>query len=215
MCVINQRFCKRLAFYVFAIVLLNLGIAISAKADIGIPPGGSIPFALSKIFPVFTMGVYTQFYHVFCLLVQLIVIKRVTVKLVLQIPLVYMCGLIIDVTLSVLTFTSYELAHSIVLLLIGLSLVAFAIAIIIRVDLMLTPTDAMLCVLGQTAGWPMSKAKFAGDTVMVLSVMIFTSAMAGNPFLAVSIGTVICWLLTGPAVGICQKLIACIDLSPR
>lgn len=77
---------RRLPQYLVGLLLMALGIVLVKKAEIGISPVSAIPAALSNLTP-FTLGNTTIAFHVLCVLVQILLMRQVTLKTLLILPL--------------------------------------------------------------------------------------------------------------------------------
>ena len=65
---------------------MAFGVILLAKSDLGISPISAIPYILSLITP-FTFGTMTLAFHLLCVLFQVVIWRKITLKIILQIPL--------------------------------------------------------------------------------------------------------------------------------
>ena len=73
---------KRMPLYSVGLLLTSLGIVLITKADIGIAPVSTLPYALSLVIPQITLGTFMTFMHLACMLAQLAILRRMTPALV-------------------------------------------------------------------------------------------------------------------------------------
>jgi uncharacterized membrane protein YczE len=205
---------KRIPVYILGLLVLAFGIVLVAKADIGIAPASAIPFAISKMFPL-SFGLCTTLFHILCMIVQLAMLRKVTLQLLLQLPLAYVFGRVIDLYNMLLKISTAGLVMSLLLLMGGILFVGLGIAAIVGTNLMLTPPDAMLRAISVRIGWPLSRAKLAGDTAMVTVAFLLSLIIKHDALIVVGIGTVISMLLTGKSVGFFQKIMPFLDMDRR
>jgi len=196
------------------LLVMTFGIALSSKAGIGVAPVSTISFAASRLIPL-TFGMCSSSFHGICFLAQLALTRKLTVLTVLQIPAVYVFGLLIDFFVSLLTFPTPELIFGIPLVAVSAIIFSLGIRIIIGSDLVLPPPDSLVKLIGELSGWSMSKSKLIFDICVVSLAAIVTLVFLGDLFVAVGIGTIICVFLTGPAIGFYQKVMPFFDVANR
>ena len=208
---VTRNMVKRIVFYIMGLLVMTFGIALSSKAGIGVAPVSTISYAGSLLTPL-SFGMCSSVFHALCFLAQLAIQRRLTVMTVLQIPAVYVFGLLIDLFSSILRISPPGMLIGIPLMAFSALVFSLGIRIIMGSDLVLPPPDSLVRVIAAKAGWPMSKAKLVFDIVVVSSSAVLTLVFLGSLFVAVGIGTVLCVLMTGPAIGFFQKYMPFFDL---
>ena len=203
---------KRIAFYTLGLLIMTFGIALTAKADIGVASASTIAFAGASLTPL-SFGQCSSLFHAFCFLSQIILARRVTFMIFFQIPLVYVFGLLLDIFSAILSIRPTSLILSCALVLVGTLIFSLGIRIILGSKLVLPPPDALVRTIGEKVGWPISKSKLIFDIVVVSTSATLTGVFLGKPFVAVGIGTIITMLLTGPLMGFYQKALPFFDLE--
>jgi len=203
---------KRIIFYLAGLVVMAFGIAIAVKADIGVAPGSVLPYAVSRLTPL-TVGLCSTLFHVFCVLLQLVITRRLSINLVFQFPLAYVFGFLLDLFISMMGFSISNMVFRVLLLLAALFIFSFGIRIIVGANILLAPPDGLARSLGNAFGWPMSKGKLAFDIIVTVLALLLTLIIAGNAFMAVNIGTVICAIGTGPIIGLFTRLFPFFDFK--
>jgi len=205
-----RNWIKRIIFYIVGLVVMAFGIAMTLRAGIGVAPGGTIPYSVFLISPL-SVGLCTTFFQIFCVLAQLAITRRLTLKLSLQFPLAYVFGFLIDLFYEFWDISFTGIFYSILFLLAGMIVFSLGIRIVVGTNILLTPPDGLAQTMGNVFGWPMSKAKLLFDIIATVTAAVLTLILAGNAFLAVGIGTVICAIGTGPAIGFYTKLFPFFD----
>lgn len=207
----KNDYAKRTALFISGLIVMALGIALVIKVDIGVAPGSVIPYSVSKLVPL-TVGMCSSMFHVFCMLMQLLIIRRPTLKLLLQLPIVYAFGLLLDFFLSLMTFGVPDMQYRVILMLVGLPVFSLGIRIIVGAGLIILPTDGLAQTIGDKMGWPMSKAKLVFDIIVTIIGILLMLIFTGNAFLSVNIGTIVCAIGTGPFIGLFTKLLPFLDI---
>jgi len=202
----------RIAYYILGTVIMAFGVTMAVRADIGVAPGSTVSYAMSKLTRL-TLGQSSAVVQITCVLLQLIMTRRLTLKLLLQFPLAYVFGIIIDGFYMLLDIPLPGLVYRVIFLLGGLVIFSLGIRILVGTDILLAPTDGLALALGNLFGWPMSKGKLAFDIIITLGTAIVTLLVAGDFFMVVGVGTVICAIGTGPIIGFFTKLFPFFDAS--
>ena len=201
---------KRIISYAAGSVVMAFGVSMAIRADIGVAPGSTISYAVSKLTPL-SIGQCSSLFHIFCMLSQLAITRRPSIKLLLQIPQAYVSGLLIDLSYMLLDIALPGYLYHLLLLLAGLATFSLGIRMIVGADILIAPPDGLARALGRLFGLPMSKAKLAFDIVITVLTGILTQIAVGNMFLVVGVGTVICAIGTGPLIGLFTKLFPFFD----
>ena len=203
---------KRIIFYLFGIVIMACGVAMAVRADIGVAPGSTVPYAVSKLTPL-TLGQCSSLFHVFCMLLQLAITRRPTFKLLFQFPMAYAFGLLLDVFYMFLDIALPGILSRVLFLIAGLFIFSLGIRIIVGADVLLAPPDGLAQAIGNIFRWPMSKSKLVFDIAITALTAILTLAATGDVFLVIGVGTVICAIGTGPIIGLFTKLFPFFDVE--
>jgi uncharacterized membrane protein YczE len=222
---------KRIPIYFTGIIILALGISLLNKSNLGTTPLSSIPYILSKILAnktVLTYGSLTLLFHTICILLQIIVWKKVSPKMILQLPLAVVFSALLDLFMAWIQVPDPSILLRVVLCALGISLSALGIVIIVNMDLMLPAPDAFPRALNAKTGVELYKVKIAGDVTWVVITSVIsliyiyqsgvTSAgtlLAGcfNGKLAVGVGTFFSMYFTGRLVGVFKKRLTFLELS--
>ena len=208
----KREMTKRILLYFLGTVIMAFGVTMAVRADIGVAPGSTISYALFKLTPL-SLGQCSASVQIACMLLQLIMTRRMTLKLLFQFPMAYVFGLIIDAFYFLLDIAFVGYLYRVLFLLGGLVVFSLGIRILVGADILLAPTDGLALALGNLFGWPMSKGKLAFDIIITLGTAILTLIAVGDFFLVVGIGTVICAIGTGPIIGFFTKLFPFFDAA--
>ena len=210
----KRTWTKRIAFHILGMVVMAFGISMSIRAGIGVPPGGAIPYAVSRLSPL-SIGQSSALFQIFCVLIQIAVMRRMTLNFALQMPMAYVFGLFVDFFFGLLDIGSPDMWFRVLFLVAALIIFSFGIRVLIGANVLLPPPDGLAQTMGNIFGWPMSKAKLVFDIVVVAIAALLTLVMAGNAFLVVGVGTVICAIGTGPIIGFFTKLFPVFDVGKK
>ena len=205
---------KRVVVYIFVLMLLSLGTALASKANLGVSPASSFPFAGSMLTPL-SFGMCIAAFQILCVGLQFAHKPRMTVKLAFQLPTAYAFGFLTDFFVKLLVFPPPGIALGALMVAVSASIIGLGVRIHFGVSLILMPVDALVRVISEVVGWSLPKTKFTFDLSLVVITVTLTLIVFGNAFAAVGIGTIISMLLIGPTVGLWQKIFPFFDALAR
>lgn len=193
----DKNLAIKIAIYTLGLFLYSLGISISAKADLGIAPVSTLPYALSFILP-FSFGITTFFMTVIYILIQMgIYGKSFEKRQYLQIIVGILFSSFIDLTMLLLknlNFVSYS--SRLIGLTIGSFVLAIGIVLSVIPDLIIPPAEGAIAAIAKKYNKEFSNVKIIFDsTIVVLSIivsLIFLGRLEGFKE-----GTIISVFLTG------------------
>ena len=203
---------RRLPQYIAGLILMAVGVVLIKRAALGISPLSAIPDAVANITP-FTLGNMTIAFHALCVLMQIIVEKRVTLKTVLTLPLAVAFGYVIDLFMLLIALPSDSLWLRAAACFGGIVVTGLGIVMIVGADLMLPAPDAFLRAVSATYSQPLSRVKTVGDVVWVVLTIAIDLIFSGR-IISVGIGTVFSALLTGKFVGWWNSLLPGLKMEP-
>lgn len=205
---------------------MALGVVTISRAEVGSSPVSTLPFAMSKLVQQLTFGWWTTIYNALCIVPQIIIIRKLTLKTLLQLPLAYVFGRIIDMYVflyGLLPFVVKELNYPLrlVFCIAGIVISALGVTIIVGADLMLPPPDALMRAYSGHFSKKLSACKIAFDFLWVLltavACVIFALARTGgltwSDIYAINVGTVISVVFSGMTIGFFKKIFPKLDLG--
>ena len=208
----KRNMSKRIPLYIAGLVVMAFGIAMAIKADIGVAPGSVIAYSVSLLTPL-TVGMCSSLFHIFCVLLQALIKRRFSPLLLLQFPLAYAFGFMLDSFLRLMDFGLPGMLQRYLLLIAGLFIFSLGIRAVVGADIILAPPDGLARALGDLMGAPISRGKLLFDILVTVIGLVLTLIFTGNAFLAVNWGTVICAAGTGPIIGLFTKLFPSLDIK--
>ena len=194
---------KRIPIYIVGLLVMALGIVLIKKSELGMSPISAIPSAVSNITPL-SLGEMTIFFQLFCIVLQILILRRLPLKVALQLPLSVAFGYLIDLYVWLLRFGELPLWVRCVLCFAGIFCTALGIVLIVGMDLMLPAPDAFLRTLSQRLNRPLGTVKICGDVTWVIVALIIEGIAMGGLH-SVGVGTVASMLLTGKFVSLLKK----------
>ena len=212
----NKQLPRRILQYLAGLICMAIGLVLLKRTVWGVSPITAVPDAVANITPL-TLGNATILLHILCVLGQVLVQKRLTLKSVLcafvGIPFGYLVDLFMwlwDPTLA--------LWQKIVCLILGIAVQGFGVALISGCDMMLPAPDELNNVISRRSGKPLSRVKIIADALYVATALVINLVTwllwPEKLVLSVGISSVASVFLTGRFVGLSFRLWPKIRMTP-
>lgn len=208
----GKKLARRIAQYAAGLVCMAVGLVLLKRTYWGVSPITAVPDAVSGFTPM-TLGNATILLHVLCVVLQIAVQRRVTLKSILCLGVGVPFGYLVD--LFMLLWDPYHLAlwQKLVSLVLGIAIQGFGVALISGCDMMLPAPDELNNVLARTYGWKLGNVKMIADASYVL-VAVVINLISVRSLASVGISSVASVLLTGRFVQLSFRLLPGIRMSP-
>ena len=203
---------RRVAQYILGLVVMAMGVVLMKRVELGISPITAVPAAVSAITP-FTLGNMTILLHALCVVGQIIVVRRVTLKSLLTMLVGVPFGYIIDGLMLLFDPGPLSLPWRIGLLVVGLALSGLGVLLVVGSDLMLPAPDELSHTISQVFRKKLSNVKIISDAVYV-SIAVLVDLIFTRRVSTVGIGTVLSVLLVGRFVGWFGQLFPKLRMAP-
>lgn len=180
------------------LVLASVGISITIKAAIGLAPFDAFNQTFGYVLNV-RVGDIVTFAQIIFIIIQLLILrKKATYHILLQIPLAAIVGQLINFWLY-RVYSSFEIENyfvRLILLLVGISWVAFFLAGVMVLDLVTMPLESIAMVIAKEINRPFGKVRQWLDIFFII-VSLGLTLMYSLPY-TIREGTVIAAVLFGP-----------------
>lgn len=199
---------KRYIIFLIGLFVNSLGVSLITKASLGTSPISSIPYVLSLSFP-FTLGNFTIVFSVFLILLQLLILrKNFKLEHVLQIPVSFIFGYFIDLTMLLFTWVNPQIyIMKIVYLLIGCLILGVGVYMEVLADVVMLPGESFVRAIVLTWKTNFGTTKICFDVSMSVIAAVLSFVFAGR-LAGVREGTVIAALLVGFIARVLGKKLA-------
>ncbi len=208
----TARFPRRAAQYVGGLVVMAMGVVLMKRVDLGISPITAVPAAVSAITPL-TLGNATILLHALCVVGQILIVRRVTLKSILTMLVGVPFGYIIDGLMLLFNPGAMSTPLRVVLLIVGLALSGLGVLLVVGSDLMLPAPDELSHTISQVYRRKLSNVKIISDAIYVAVAVAVDLIFSGRVF-TVGVGTVLSVLLVGRFVGWFGKLFPKLFMPP-
>lgn len=188
---------RRYLIFLAGLFINSLGVSIITKADLGTSPISSIPYVLSLNFP-FSLGVFTVAFSILLILLQLLILrKNFKAEHALQIPISFLFGYFIDLTMSMLgRLTPEHYVTKLAFLLIGCVILGAGVYLEILADVAMLPGESFVRAVSATWNTEFGMTKICFDVSMTVIAGLL-SIFYAHQLQGVREGTIIAALLVG------------------
>ena len=202
---------RRILQYIAGLVCMAIGLVLVKRTYWGVSPITAVPDAVANITPL-TLGNATILLHVLCVVLQIIVQKKLTLKSILCLFVGVPFGYLVDLFMW-LWDPQMILWQKILALALGIVIQGFGVALISGCDMMLPAPDEFNNVVSRTYNKKLGNVKMCADAVYVIAAvainLIFQRSLA-----SVGVSTVAAVLLTGRCVQLSYRVLPGIRMTP-
>lgn len=188
---------KRYIVFFIGLFINALGVSLITKADLGTSPISSIPYVLSLNFPM-TLGTFTVIFSMFLIILQLLILrKNFRLEHALQIPISFLFGYFIDLTMNLLYMIHPQAyPQKVLYLLIGCVILGFGVYAEVLANVAMLPGESFVRAVVTTWNTDFGITKICFDVSMTVTAGVL-SLIFFHQLNGVREGTIIAALLVG------------------
>ncbi len=174
----KQELFRRYVFFVVGLFVNSLGISFITKANLGTSPISSIPYTLSLGFPL-SLGMFTMIFSVLLMEIQLVILrKRFSKELWLQLPISVLFSAFIDLTMAMLFFINPQTyVLQVASLLVGCVILGFGVFMEMAANVVMLPGECTVRAISSTWNTDFGKTKIAVDVTMAVTAAVLGVAL--------------------------------------
>jgi len=212
----EKKIIRRILQYAAGLVCMAIGVVMLKRTMWGVSPITAVPDALTAITPL-SLGNLTIIIHALCVVIQIILQKKVTVKSLLCLGVGIPFGYLVDLFM-LLWNPSLVLWQKIIVLILGIAIQGFGVALVSGCDIILPAPDELNNLISKLKNKKLGNVKMIADliyVVLALVINLFTWLFARENFsLSVGINSVASVFLTGRFVNLSFRLIPKLRMDP-
>ena len=202
---------KRYLFFLVGLFVNSLGVSVITKAALGTSPISSIPYVLSLNHPL-SLGEFTVIFSFLLIFLQLLILrKRFRAEHVLQIPISFLFGCFIDLTMALLdSLAPVHYVQQVLLLVVGCAILGLGVYMEVVADVAMLPGESFVRAVSTTWSTEFGVTKICFDismTVIAGAISLYEVQQVNG----VREGTVIAALLVGYIARVLSRRIHCFD----
>ena len=207
----SKHLTRRILQYLCGLVCMAIGLVLLKRTVWGVSPITAVPDAVANITPL-TLGNATILLHLLCVVLQILVQRRVTLKSVLTMCVGVPFGYLVDLFMWLWNPT-LAIWQKCIALVLGIAIQGFGVALISGCDLMLPAPDELNNVISRVHNKKLSNVKMCADAIYVV-VAIVINLISTHSLASVGVSSIASVLLTGKFVGLSYKLVPRIKMEP-
>lgn len=193
-------------YLIFAVGLIfnGFGVAFITKANLGTTPIASIPYTLSLIIPKLTIGNFTVLVSLLLIALQFIILRKKAkfIDIILQIPISFLFGYVIDFSMAVLkAFSPEKYPLKFLALLLGCVIIAFGAYFEVVADVTMLPADGFSRAISKVTNKNFGTIKLITDSSQAV-IAALVGIVCLHQLAGVREGTIIGALLIGNIIKI-------------
>lgn len=207
----EKQLARRILQYIAGLVCMAIGLVLLKRTNWGVSPITAVPDAVANITPL-TLGNATILLHVLCVVLQILVQRRVTLKSILCLFVGVPFGYLVDFFMW-LYDPAPVLWQKIIMLVVGIAIQGFGVALISGCDMMLPAPDEFNNVVSRVYNKKLSNVKMIADAVYVVTAIVI-NLISVRSLASVGVSSVVSVLLTGRFVGLSFRVMPGIRMTP-
>ena len=212
----EKKLTRRIIQYAAGLICMAIGIVLLKRTLWGISPITAIPDAVSHITPL-SIGNATIIMHAFCVIAQIILQKRVTIKSILCIGVGFAFGYLVDLFMLV-PVPELAIWHKIIMLILGVMIQGAGVALISGCDMILPAPDELNNLISKLYNKKLGNVKMILDLSYVIAALLINLISCwtskGDLYLSIGINSVASVLLTGRFVELTFRLFPKLKMEP-
>lgn len=196
---------KRAVLYLLGMNIMSVGILLSTRTGLGVAAISSVAYSYSTFLHI-SFGTANFILYIIFITIQAILLKSLSYKLLLQIPMAFLVGLFIDLYDIVIPVIHPKFIVGLLFLVMSNILTGIGVYCMTRANLILDPGNAIVDTLCKVLHKPFSYLRIRFDVSLVVFT-ILSGLLIVNKVVGVGLGTVISAYLIGRSVGVTDRTV--------
>ena len=189
-----------------AVLINSFGVVLMLYSAAGISAISSVPYALSEVFPVLSLGTWTYIFQGLLVLSLMIMRKKFVPSYLFSFVVGFVFGILLDIHKAWINVLPDSLLWKIVWFVLSYIILSIGIALSNRCGLPIVPTDLFPRELSEITGAGYPKIKIIFDVSCLAVTAALTFFRLGH-IEGLGIGTVLAAFTMGKAVGLCGNVL--------
>lgn len=200
---------KRYLLFILCLFFMGIGVALTKHGELGVSPISSVANVVSLKFTFFSFGTWLTISNCVLLLGQILLLRRNFKPIqLLQIPLSFLFGYFTDFGLWLVSGIPNDIyAVRILLVIAGIAVLGFGIALGVIADVILNSGEAFVKAIADVTGKDFGNVKTVFDIAWVLLSVVLSLIFFDGKLLGTREGTIISALLVGVAVKLFRSVL--------
>ncbi len=211
MCMKEKQIPRRIIQYLCGLICMAVGVVVLKRTYWGVSPITAVPDAVANITPL-TLGNATILLHFLCVIIQIVLQRKVTLKSVLTMCVGIPFGWLVDLFMYFWDPTLVIWQKAIVLV-VGIAIQGFGVALISGCDMMLPAPDELNNLISKLYHKKLSNVKMIADAIYVV-ITIIINVISTHSLASVGLSSIASVFLTGRFVGLTFRIFPKFRMTP-
>lgn len=198
----KQNIIGRYTLFLIGLFIASMGVAFSTKAGLGTSPVASVPYSVSLVWPVFTLGGWLNMLSVLQITVQVALLRKKCkpVEIIIQTILAFAYGYMTNLSCMLIKEIRVDTyIQQLAYMLLGCFILALGIWIQLKGAVAMLPGEAMNRAISMVTGKKYENVKIFFDIFYILMAAIICllflgrleGVREGSIFAAIAVGNII------------------------
>lgn len=196
---------KRMLLYLLGMNIMSVGILLSTRTNLGVAAISSVAYSYSTFLNI-SFGMSNFILFIIFIATQAFLLRSLSYKLLLQIPMAFLVGLFIDLYDYIIPVMNPKFTSGLFLLILSNVLTGIGVYGMTKADLILDPGNAIVETLCRVSHKPFPYLRIRFDVSLVLFT-ILSGLIIVHKVVGVGLGTIISAYLIGKTVGVTDKTV--------
>ena len=199
---LKKNIIGRYILFLTGLFIASMGVAFSTKAGLGTSPVASVPYSVSLVFPIFTLGGWLNILSVLQITVQVVLLgkKCKPVEIIIQTILAFVYGYLTNLSCWLIKdIVADTYVQQFVYMGLSCFILAFGIWIQLKGNVAMLPGEAMNRAISMVTGKKYKNIKILFDVFYIIIAavicLVFLGRLEGvregSIFAAISVGSII------------------------
>ena len=199
---LKKNIIGRYVLFLIGLFIASMGVAFSTKAGLGTSPVASVPYSVSLVCPVFTLGGWLNLLSLLQITAQVLLLRKKCkpVEIIIQTVLAFAYGYMTDFSCWIIKGIEVNTyIQQLAFMLLGCLILAFGIWIQLRGAVAMLPGEAMNQAISMVTGKKYENVKIFFDVfyivIAAIICLVFIGRLEGvregSVFAAVAVGNMI------------------------
>ena len=161
----------RFSIYVIGALFLAFGVVLNTRCDMGVSTVNCIPFVFSEASGI-TLGQGCVLLYIIDVIIRIIVFRKLTLRIALQIPFSFVMGLLVDmfdycISSGILWFfQNPDMLMGSIMLILGILFTGVGVSMVMSMNFVPNPPDGFTQALCKITGLPFGRGKWLNDALL-------------------------------------------------
>lgn len=194
-------------FALLLIIIINsFSVVLILYSNSGVSAVSSVPYALSEVFPILSLGTWTYLFHGSLVLILMILRKKLVIPYLFSFAVGFAFGKMVDVHELWILNLPKSIPWCILYFIIGYIALSFGIALSNRCLMPIVPTDLFPRELSNILKIPYTKVKIPFDIICVGITAALVFFRFGD-IRGLGVGTVVAAFTLGKTIGLIENIL--------